>query len=72
MEQKTRKVLDINAEGKRFVCILHMGTTNPYKLYQMWYDRGWKRKQIAKYANFISILNWLNNYALDYGWGFKD
>ena len=52
----TRKVLDLRAYGQRFICVEHMGDMNPYRLYEMTWDSGWHRQQIAKYANIESVL----------------
>ena len=72
-EQKTRKVLDINVEGKHFICIFFENVkVNPYHLYEKWYDNGWHKKQIEAYGNFVSVLDHLRNYATWNEWGYKD
>lgn len=53
---KTQKVLDINEGGRRLVCIKHDEGRNPYRLYEMWWDMGWHRRQIDGYGDFNSIL----------------
>lgn len=54
---KTAKILDFCENGMRLVCIKHMdGRTNPYSVYQMWWDMGWHRKLITKYADATSVM----------------
>ena len=55
LKQKTHKVLDIEVEGFKVVCVVHYEqATNPFHLYVKWYDGGWKLKQVARYQNFFS------------------
>ena len=57
MTPKTRKVLTINENGLHLECIKDMTTNrNPYRLYSIWFDTGWHRKEIARYQDFTSIL----------------
>jgi len=54
---KTVKVMEINDGGLHLVCIKNNTTDcNPYRLYKVWWDKGWHRKQIAKYGDFRSII----------------
>lgn len=69
---KTMKCMDICVEGKRFVCTFTPTDRNPYRLYKQWYDRGWHKKLLEKYANFFSVIEWLKCYSLETKWGFKD
>ena len=66
----TRKVIDISEGGRRFVCqYTDKVKYNPYRLYELTYDRGWHRKQIAKYADFYSVLWHLVDMGRDIkGW----
>lgn len=54
---RTRKVLDIE-DTMHYICIKHEDTNcNPYRLYRVWKDSGYKkRRQIAKYDDFESVL----------------
>ena len=36
---------------------------NHYKIYQKWYDKGWHRKLVEKYADLYSCTNWINNFV---------
>lgn len=66
----TRKVMDIKEGGRRFI-VLHMDNVkyNPYRIYELTYDRGWHRKQIAKYGDFCSVLCHLVDMGRDIkGW----
>ena len=59
-KQKTQKVLDIRENGLWLICIKHLTPDyNQYHLYKQWYDpgKGYKKKQIAAYNDFMSILN---------------
>lgn len=52
-----RKVLDINENGEHIICIKDDSTGfNPYRVYEIWWNGGWHRKQIAKYQDFTSVL----------------
>lgn len=56
---KTRKILDVNWNGRRVVCI-HVerpGEWNPFRLYQITEDGGKvHRHLLVKYADFQSVL----------------
>lgn len=59
---KTMKVLDINC-FVHLVCVKHIGTVNPYRLYAVIYEKdktGYytvpHKKQIAKYGDIESVL----------------
>lgn len=54
---KTAKILDYCDNGLRMVCVKHLdGRTNPYYVYRTWYDMGWHRKLIEKYADSVSVM----------------
>lgn len=67
------KVMDINVEGKNFICIFDRTVQrNPYRLFIRWFEDGsWHRKQLERYANFISILCYIKDYAIREHWGYK-
>ena len=69
---KTTKCLDIVAEGKHFVCTFTPSRRNPYQLYHKWYDRGWHQRKLVEYANFLSVIYWLEQYGNQNRWGFRD
>ena len=59
MEQKTMKVLDVFENGCWLVCVKdNTAKMNPYRLYRKYYEqgKGYCRKMVAKYADFISVL----------------
>ena len=69
---KTRKILDIRACGQHIYCIFDSTKENPYRVYKEdWVYRAnsnhpsMSRKQIAKYANFISVMYLLKDYFKD-------
>lgn len=74
MNEKTRKVLDINVEGINFICIFAVhAKVNPYRLYRRWHDStGWHRQKVEYYGNFVSVLCHLHDFAFSHGWGFRD
>lgn len=55
-EQKTRKVLEISDGSYQYVCIKTSDKYNPYRLYRVWWDAGYHRKLIEKYADMGSVL----------------
>ena len=62
MERKTHKILDINTNGKHFTCIYNAADKiNPYRVYELHWECGKygtteRRTQIAKYADFKSVM----------------
>ena len=69
---KTRKILDITACGQHIYCVYDSTRENPYRVYKedwVWINgRNYpskSRKQIAKYANFISVMYLLKDYFND-------
>jgi hypothetical protein len=52
----TRKVMDLYFGDKHYVCIEDRTKMNWYHLYEKWYEKGWHRKLVAKYADMGSIL----------------
>ena len=51
------KIMDMRFNNKDYFCILDSTAhTNPYKLYEKWYDSGWHRKKVVEFGNFDSIL----------------
>lgn len=57
MAQKTRKVLSINENGLHLECIKHEADKiNPYRLYKVWWDGGWHRKELTRYAQLKDVL----------------
>ena len=69
---KSRKVLDIACEGVWHECVRYYGKKNPYRLYVCTWDGGKKRRQVAAYANFVSVIEHIRNYAHKAHWGFQD
>ena len=69
MERKTQKILDMTACGFRIYCVKHMtDPKTPYRLYCKWYyyngdrDYGYKTKQIAKYPEYINVIDHIRNF----------
>lgn len=72
-KQKTRKVLDICVEGVWLECVMNLTTNrNPYKLYLCRWEDGKKRKKVAEYQNFVSVIEHIRQVCHSCHWGFKD
>ena len=70
---KTHKVLDISVEGYNLICIVNYEQmTNPYHLYVKWYDGKIRLKQVARYGNFISVIDHIRTWMHNNHIGFKD
>lgn len=73
LKQKTHKVLDIEVEGFNLVCIVHYEQErNPYHLYIKWYDGKLNLKQLARYGNFISVVDHIRTWMHNKHLGFND
>lgn len=79
LERKTEKVLDMKVDGIRIYCVFHHDEKkNPYHLYCKWYeynsetDFGYHTKQVARYQNYISVIEHIRNYMHKAHVGFKD
>lgn len=73
LKQKTQKVLDIGVEGYNLICIVNYEQmNNPYHLYLKWYDGGNHLKQLARYGNFISVIDHIRTWMHNNHIGFKD
>ena len=66
---KTRKIAEVCEKGIRLIMIYDDGDKcNPYKVYRKWWDYsdehnyGWHRKQIGKYADFLSAWQRMYEY----------
>lgn len=51
-----RKIVEIHENGYNLRGYKTDDKYNPYRLYKVWYDRGWHRKQLVKYADFESLI----------------
>ena len=74
LKQKTGKMLDIRVEGYHLICIMHYDQkTNPYHLYLQWRDdNGNHLKQVARYGNFISVIEYIRIWMHNNDIGFID
>ena len=73
LKQKTRKLLDMSVDGYNLICIVHYDQmTNPYHLYVKWYDGTTHLKQVARYGNFISVVEHIRTWMHNNHIGFKD
>ena len=69
---KSRKVMEITVEGVWLECVRFYDKKNPYRLYLCHWDCGKRRKQVAAYANFVSVIEHIRNYAHKAHWGFME
>ena len=37
---------------------------NPYRVYHRYWDRGWHKRLLVKYANLGSCIAYINNYVM--------
>lgn len=71
---KTRKIMDIDLEGRKIVCIKHFGSSRPYWVYLEWYGEAWggggdiktRRRKLGEYSTMALILQRLAKYAEDH------
>ena len=52
----TRKVMELDFNGKTYICIADGEKINGFNLYEKWYDRGWHRKKLAAFPDMDSVL----------------
>ena len=62
-----RKIGEINTKMITFViCYDSADTYNPYKLYHKWYECGWHRRLVSKYAHLAGCVSEINDYVRDH------
>lgn len=61
-EHKTRKVLTINENGLHLECIKHYDEATPYRLYKVWWNGGWHRKEVIRLRSFNSVLTFVSSH----------
>jgi len=57
-----KKIGELNALAAHFVIYYDNADRNHYKIYQKWWNQGWHKKLIEKYADLFSCTVWINNY----------
>ena len=73
LKQKTRKVLDMDVDGYKLVCVVNYEQMkDPYHLYVKWYDGQTHLKQVARYGNFISVIEHIRTWMHNNNIGFVD
>ena len=56
----TQTVLKLDHNGTHIIVIKdNTAQINPYRIYRKWYEYGWHRELVTKYADFDSVLYWL-------------
>lgn len=65
----TRKIMDISDGNVRLICIKTDDKYNPYRLYKVWWDNGYHRKQIDKYGDLSNVMFRVTaiTYKAEYG-----
>jgi len=71
-KQKTRRVMRVEVDGYVLICVCcYYQKRNPYHLYL---KRGTHVEQLARYANFISVVErmhqWMHENYVGYSDGF--
>ena len=64
-KQKTRKVLTINENGLHVECIKYSDDAISYRLYKVWWDGGWHRREIVRFRAFSSVLTYIATHQLN-------
>lgn len=59
---KQKKVMDIHLDGFHLVCIRTSDIFNPFRVYKV---TAGSRRQIAKYADFFSVVCFIKDLYLD-------
>ena len=58
-----KKIGELNALAGSFVIYYdEADKNNHYKLYKKWYNGGWHRHLIEKYADLFSCTSWVNEF----------
>lgn len=63
---KTRKVMEINDGGIHLVVIKRMGDMNPFRIYHVWWNSGWHRKELERYGDMKSVTWFINDWVFRY------
>lgn len=58
----TRKVMDIRTPGCHLICLQMDDKYNPYHIYTVC---GSHRKQLTKYADFVSVASFIRDFYVD-------
>lgn len=61
-----KKIGELNALAGTFVIYYDETDHNHYKLYKKWFNKGWHRKLIKKYADLASCTWWIHDYINQY------
>lgn len=76
---KQYKVLDMAVDDMRIYCIKRTtDNENPYRVYLKWYyyngdrDYGYHTKQVAKYANMVSVIDYIRTWMYNNHKGFTE
>ena len=57
-----RKIMEISNSRCTLKAYHDPGKLNPYKVYRVYYDRGWHKRKLNEYADFNSILCFIKEY----------
>lgn len=61
-----KKIGELNALAGHFIICYDEADRNHYKIYHKWYNNGWHRKLIEKYADLYSCTQRISNYCKDH------
>ena len=60
---KTRKIAEVCEKGVRLVMIHdEKDKCNPYKVYRKYWNGGWHKKQLSKWADFLSAWQYMYEF----------
>lgn len=60
MAKGKRKIGELQTPAYHYEVFCDPYDINPYKVYRKWYDQGWHRKLITKYADLFSVTCLVN------------
>lgn len=60
------KIGELNAKAATFVIYYDREDTNPYKVYWKYYENGYHRKLVVKYADLHGCTAWISNFILSH------
>ena len=60
-----RKIGELNTKAG-IIVIYHdeSAKENPYKVYHKYWNAGWHKKLIVRYADLLSCTAWIHNFVL--------
>ena len=61
------KMGELNTRAGRFVIYYdNAARVNPYRIYKKWWNGGWHRELVEKYADLYSCTIYINDFVRDH------